>query len=128
MVSNSVSLEDAADHHYDALQSHSYERLRSEYGSHVIVVMPYYEFADAMLSLAVKYAQHVACCRVPCRYLNERRQYPARDAWFKELQDQRRLLVVYPAAEADGLTLAAGYVWLLVFASGGVAKLMTQAD
>ena len=126
VVSNSVSPGDAADHHYDALQSHSYERLRSEYGSHVIVVMPYYEYADAMLSLAVKYAQHVACCRVPCRYLNERRQYPARDEWLKELQDQRRLLIIYPATAEDGSTKAAGYVWLLVFASEGVARLMTQ--
>ena len=112
------------DYHFDAMQPDSYQRLRFEVGSHVIVVTPLFELADVIIPLAVKYAKHVACCRVPCQFLNERRQFPARDAWLKKLQEQRRLLVVYPAAQLDGLTLAAGCVWLVVFASEEQRALM----
>ena len=83
VVSNSVSPEAVVDYHFDAMQPDSYQRLRFEVGSHVIVVTPLFELADVIIPLAVKYAKHVACCRVPCQFLNERRQYPARDAWLK---------------------------------------------
>ena len=130
VVSNSLYSGDATDHHYDALLPSSYERLKDEYGSHVIIVTPLYELADAVLSLAVEYAQHVACCRVPCQFLNERRQHPDQDQWLKDLQDQRRLLAIYPAIQAaeDGSTLADGHIWLLVFASEELKNLMTLSS
>ena len=118
VVSNSVTPGAGVDYHFDAMQPNSYQRLRSEYGAHVIVVTPLLELTDAILSLAVIYAQHFACCRVPCRYLNERRLYPARDAWLQRLQDGGRLLLLYPAGGGDG------NVWLVVFKSAELRKLL----
>ena len=110
------------------MQPLSYENLRAEYGCHVVFVTPCYEFADAIMSLAVMYARHCACCRVPSCYLNDRKLYPARDAWLRQLQDQGRLLVIYPAVPENGEILAAGCVWIMVFASAALQRLMTQRD
>jgi len=116
VVANSVTPGDEVDYHFDAMQPESYQRLRSEYGAHVIVVTPLLELTDAILSLAVMYAQHFACCRVPCRYLNERRLHPARDAWLQRLQDGGRLLLL-PAGGGNGNT------WLVVFKSAELREL-----
>ena len=51
VVSNSVSIEDPTDHHYDALQPRSSGKLRSEYGSHVFVVTPQIEFVYCTILL-----------------------------------------------------------------------------
>jgi len=118
VVSNSVTPGAEADYHFDAMQPDSYQRLRSEYGAHVIVVTPLLKLADAILPLAVMYAQHFACCRVPCRYLNERRLYPARDAWLQRLQDGGRMLLLHTAGGGDGS------LWMVVFKSAELRGLL----
>jgi hypothetical protein len=128
VVSNTVTPGAGVDYHYDAMQPDSYQKLRSEYGAHVIVVTPLPELADAILPLAVMYAQHFACCRVPCRYLNERRLYPARDVWLKGLQDGGRLLAIYPGMDGGGSALAAGHVWLVAFVSAELRKLLAPEE
>ena len=124
VVSNSVVVGADTDYHFDAMQPASYESMRHEVGSHVIIVTPQIDFVDVIMPMAVMYAQHFVCCRVPCRYLNERREYSARDAWLKKLEEERRLLVISPAAALDGAMLVAGSVWMLVFASEELLRLM----
>ena len=118
VVANSVTPGAEVDYHFDAMQPESYERLRSEYGAHVIVITPLLALTDAILPLAVMYAQHFACCRVPCRYLNERRLYPARDVWLQRLQDGGRLLLLDTAGGGNGNT------WLVVFKSAELREML----
>ena len=63
--------------------------------------------------------QHFACCRVPCRYLNERRLYPARDAWLQRLQDGGRLLLDLDLAGGGN-----GNTWLVVFKSAELREML----
>ena len=130
VVSNSASVEEGVchDYHYDALQPATYKKLMSEYGSHVIIATPMNGLVDVIVPLAVLYAQHFACCRVPCSYLNDRLLYPARDEWLRRLQNQRRLLVIYPTVSYGGSLLAAGCVWLVVFASQEFHKQLALRD
>ena len=124
VVSNNSTVGSDADCHYDAMQPASYERLRVEYGAHVIVACPLFELTDAILALTVMYARHFACCLVSRRYLVGRLRHPARHEWLQRLHSQGRLLVIAPAGSGG----ASDYVWLVVFANGDMGQRLMKRD
>ena len=126
VVTNSVHHQDLTDYHYDAMQPESYRKLRLAHGCHVIVATPAYDIIDVVLPLAAMYAQHFACCRVPCRYINDRPLYPARNAWLELMRDQGRLLIVHPTVSEDAFASASGFVWLVVFATEELRQLLVS--
>ena len=128
VVSNSVCMRDDTDYHYDAMQSVSYERLRAEYGCHVIMIIPAYDLIDAILPLAVQHAKHFVCCRVPCRYINERGACTGRDQWIKQLEKERRLLIINPALSVARAELADESVWLVIDAAKALKEQLEFQD
>lgn len=117
VVSNSVVDAVNADYHFDAMQPESYEKICEDVWCHVIIFTPAYEVLDAILSLAVTCVLHFVCCRVSRQFINEREMYSARYAWIKQLQDERRLLILYPSGMDDIAVSVDGCVWLILFAS-----------
>ena len=126
VATNSVHHRDPTDYHYDAMQAKSYLRLRSEHSCHVIIATPLPQIIDVVFPLAVMYSKHFACCRVPYQYLNSRALYPARDAWLQCLQNEGKLLLIRPAMSEDRVSLASGFLWLVVFASAELRQMLSS--
>jgi hypothetical protein len=106
-----------ADFLFDAAQPSTYERLRLDHGCHIFIVRPSLACADAILPLAVKYAQHCVCCLIPFSYLSDRVRYPARDAWLRQLASEHRLFQFAPAAWTAEGTPVSDNVWLVILRS-----------
>lgn len=119
VISNEVDAAIPADYHLDALQPLSYRTVQQQHGMHVILMAPCSMLLDVLLPLAVKFARHVVCCRVPGSYITA--AHAARRSWLRQMQLAGRLHILM------GLPIgpnAVHHVWLLVFVSAEMKRLL----
>ena len=117
-LSTRLSAAWSADFHMSALQPMAFREVKESVGMSIIVSSPKPLLLDAFLPLAVSYADHLVCCRVPVSYLDD--PVIARTAWLNGLKTRGRQVRAFaPPSCTDSL-------WLLIFASAEVQSMIVR--
>jgi hypothetical protein len=116
-----LNAESSAGHHWDAMQPMSYSRMREHTGMHTIVTAPRRVLLDVILPLSMRFARHAVCCYAPITYLTT--AHEVRAAFLKTLHEQGRVHLLPGSVRGSSQE---SYVWILVFATQAMKRLMLR--